>query len=535
MQKKQAISYVRFSSARQKFGSSVERQEAMIAAWLTNNPDYKASELKYKDLGKSGSKGEHIKEGGNFAKLLLAVKEGHIRSGDVILVEAIDRTGRLPLMKMLNLIITPILEAGVSIITLDDGFTYTEETLNGSHVFLLVAKIQAAHDYSKSLGNRITDSYTLRRNAAKKDCVTPKRMTPVWLNSDGTKREDVVPWIKLAFELYVSGMGKATIAQRMRESGVKRLAKCSGPGVEGWLRNKAVIGKWETLADKPGHQIIDDVYPVIIEPSLFYKAQIRAEKMKTIRPVKTAKHFLVGLVRCGSCGKSYIIQNKDGVPHSMRCRTRQQLRTCENSHIVPKPVVDAIYRYTSVRAADEAIAQQQMGVNQKEILTHEAKLLELNRQFENLVQMIKEFGFDDSNKEAYRQAKAEREAAENALTILRATATTPSNSFVKFWQEKGKGLDLERDDPQQLAAMLRTVDYAITINADGRITSSHSDTVYRYGGVDRREDKYILKAGEKLILVPKKDYLEYEPDEPDEPAESVWTDEDYENLRCQHE
>ncbi|WP_448144695.1 recombinase family protein [Pseudomonas silesiensis] len=536
MQKKQAISYTRYSSSRQHYGSSIERQDAMIAEWLTKHSDeYERSTLRFKDLAKSGYHGEHIEQGGGFGELLFAVKHGAIKAGDVVLVEAIDRTGRLETFDMIIDIIGPILKAGVSIITLDDGIEYTKASVGGNQIYLLIAKIQAAHSYSETLSRRVAASYTKRRTKAKNEGVTPKRMTPVWLNSDGSVREDVAPWVKLAFELYVAGMGKATIAKRMRESGVKRLAKSSGPGVEGWLRNKAAIGKWETLAGTPDHQTIDGVYPVIIEPSLFYKAQTHAEKMKTTRPVKTAKHFLVGLVRCGSCGKNYIVQNRDGVPHSMRCRIRQQNRDCENSHIVPKPVMDTIYRYTSARAADEALAQQQMGVNEKEIVIQEAKLLELNRQFENLAKTIKELGPEPEFLEAYKRAREEREAAENALVILRATATTPSNSFVKYWQEKGKVWDLERDDPQLLASMLRTVDYSITINADGRITSSHSDSVFKYLGVDRKEDKYKLMSGEKLILVPKIDYPEREPDEPDEPAESVWTDDDYENLRSQYE
>lgn len=525
MQQKQAISYVRFSSTRQKGGSSVDRQEAMIADWLTQHPDYDLSTLSYKDLGKSGFKGEHIEAGGGFGDLLVAVEEGRIKAGDVVLVETIDRAGRLPPMKMLKLIISPILESGVSIITLDDNIEYTEASLEGPQIFLLVAKIQAAHGYSKTLSSRVEASYVKRRADAKEGKQV-KRWTPVWLTTEGQIIERVAVHIKEAFELYVAGMGKASIAVRMRETGEPELAKASGPGVEGWLRNKTAIGYWND---------IPNAYTAIIEPSLFYKAQIHAENVKTKRPVKTAKHFLVGLVRCGSCGKNYIIQNKDGSPHSMRCRTRQNLKDCENSHIVPKPVMDAIYRYTAVRAADEAMAQQQMGVNEKEIITHEAKLLTLNRQFENLAKTIKELGPEPEFMEAYKQAREDREAAESALIILRATATTPSNSFVKYWQEKGKVSDLERDDPQQLAAMLRTVDYAITVNADGRITSSHSDVTFRYTGVDRQEDKYKLMSGERLILVPKRDYPECEPDAPDEPAETVWTEEDYEDLRRQYE
>lgn len=534
MQKKNhAISYVRFSSPRQHGGSSVERQENMIAKWLIENPEYERSDLKFKDLAKSGYHGEHIEAGGGFGKLLVAVQEGAIRTGDVVLVEAIDRAGRLEALDMLTLIIAPILKAGVSIITLDDGTKYTKESVGGTQIFLLVAKIQAAHGYSQALSRRVAESYSLRRKAAKNEGITPRRMTPVWLNSDGTVRQDVSPWIKVAFELYVSGLGKNTIAKRMRESGVQQLAKCSGPTVEGWLRNKAVIGKWETLPGTPDHQIIDDVYPVIIEPSLFYKAQIHAEKVKTQRPVKTASHFLVGLVRCGSCGKNYIMQNKDGSPHSLRCRTRQVQKECDNSRVIPKAVMDEVYSRTSIRAARQAVAQQNMGVNEKEIISREAELMAISKRVERLAQAISDVGPMPEMLAALRQAQAEREAAERALVLLRTTV-----SPVSSWKEQGDIWTLEKEDPQRLAAMLRTVDYAITVNSDGGITSSHSEITYRYIGVDRKEDKYKLMVGEDLVLVAKATEIEHRYAEPfnlDEPAESVWTEDDYENLRLQYE
>jgi len=533
-QKKQAISYVRFSDARQRVGSSVERQEKMIADWLALHPDYEVSQLRYKDLAKSGFHGEHIVAGGGFGDLLVAVQEGEIRAGDVVLVEAIDRAGRLAPMRMLKLIISPILEAGVSIITLDDNTEYTEASLEGPQIFLLIAKIQAAHGYSKLLSERVSASYESRRKQAKENGTTPKRMTPVWLNSDGTVIEEVVPWIKTAFELYVSGVGKTTIAKRLRESGVPALAKASGFGVGHWLKNQAVIGKWEVLIDTADYHVIDDVYPVIIEPSLFYKAQIRAEKMKTERPIKTARHFMVGLVKCGACGKNYIIQNKDGKPHSMRCITRANQQACSNSHIVPKPAIDAIYSYTSIAAALEAISNQQMGVNDKEIVTREAELHELSRKVASLLQTVDAVGFMPELAAKLKEAKSAREAAENALVILRSTVVAPQGSG---WNEMGKLWTLEREDSQRLAAMLRGVGYAITVNPDGRITSSHTDIVYRYLGVDRKEDKYKLMANDKLMLVRKgsvEDYPYFEPFQEIE-GEATWDEADYENLRQQYE
>lgn len=531
---KQAISYVRFSSDRQKHGSSVERQEGMIAEWIKAHPDYGTSELKFSDLGKSGFHGEHIKEAGGFGKLLVAVEEGLIKQGDVVLVEAIDRTGRLEPMDMLTLVINPILKAGVSIITLDDNTTYSKESVNTAQIFLLVAKIQAAHGYSAALSTRVADSYKKRRKDAAKYGIVPRRITPVWLNPDGTPRDEVVPWIKTAFELYVSGVGKSTIAKRMRESGVERLAKASGPGVEGWLRNKAVIGKWETLEGTPHHQVIDDIYPAIIEPSLFYKAQVHAEKMKTQRPIKTANHFLVGLVRCGECEKNYIVQNLHGKPHTMRCRTRQSQNDCTNSHCVPKPVLDAIYRHTSVTAAVEAVQQQQMGVNEKEIVTREAELLTLAKRVEGLAEAVKQAGPMPELIEALKQSRIEREAAENALVILRSTVVSPAGTG---WNEMGKVWKLEANDAQRLAAMLRMVGYHITVQNTGEITSSHSDVLYRYIGVDRALDKYKLLVNGKLTFIPKgyvDDYPYHEPFQEVE-GEVTWNAEDYTNLQAQYE
>lgn len=89
-----AFSYVRFSSDQQKHGASLDRQRDMVAAWLRENPDHTLSDLRFEDLGVSGFKGDHLDNA--FGRLLAAVKSGEIQPGDSILIEAIDRAGRLP-------------------------------------------------------------------------------------------------------------------------------------------------------------------------------------------------------------------------------------------------------------------------------------------------------------------------------------------------------------------------------------------------------------------------------------------------------
>lgn len=489
-----AFSYARFSSARQKRGSSLERQKAMLANWLSLHPEYSLSVETYQDLGKSAWKGDHIKEGGDFAKLLAAVEEGVIKSGDAVLVESIDRTGRLPVLEMLSTIVSPILRAGVSIITLEDGIVFTEASLNeGGHIYILVGKIQAARQYSDNLSRRLKGSYDSRRRQAAEEGKTPKRHTPVWLTSEGVVIDEVAEQIKVAFELYTSGLGKAVIAKRMRESGIAALAKTSGPGVEGWLRNEAVIGRWNG----------SEVYKPIIDQSLYHLAQIEGERRKTAPTAKTATHFYVGLVKCGSCGGNFIMRTIKGVQVSMRCRKRQELKGCDNKKVIPKTVIDAVYERTAKPATHRLVAKERSGVNEKAIIAGEAKILELSKRIQAMVTAFSASMIPEVASQI-ESLNGERQDAERELALLKATVERPPNVF----RVNGRVEILERTDPQRLAAMLRSVGYTITIYSDGRLTSSESESTYRYAGVDRKEDKYKLMWGDTELLVSKVSYVD---------------------------
>lgn len=196
--------------------------------------------------------------------------------------------------------------------------------------------------------------------------------------------------------------------------------------------------------------------------------------------------------------------------------------------------MDKIYAYTSPRAAQEAIAQQELGVNEKEILGHEADLMAVSKKVENLAETISQVGPMPELITALRHAQTDRDAAERAVTLLRATVVVPAT---QGWRTQGEIWTLEKEDPQRLAAMLRTVGYSITVHADGRITSTHTDTTFRYAGADRKTDRYKLMNGDKLILIEKKstEYPYWEAFDGDDVAESVWLEEDYADLQRQHE
>ena len=97
-----AISYIRFSSKIQEKGDSLRRQQELINNWLKDNPDVTLSDLTFQDLGRSGYHGSHLKH--QFGDMMDAIEANLIKSGDYILVEAIDRIGRLEMLTALNII-----------------------------------------------------------------------------------------------------------------------------------------------------------------------------------------------------------------------------------------------------------------------------------------------------------------------------------------------------------------------------------------------------------------------------------------------
>ena len=142
-----AISYTRFSAIHQGKGSTQDRQDKMVAQWFIDNPEVEKSDLSAIDKGKSAYKGDHLSHG--LGSILKAIDEGFISSGDYILVEAIDRLGRMEPMEMFGLM-QQIVSRDVTLVTLEDDVEYTKELLNEqvSSLYILVGKIQQAHELS---------------------------------------------------------------------------------------------------------------------------------------------------------------------------------------------------------------------------------------------------------------------------------------------------------------------------------------------------------------------------------------------------
>lgn len=480
-----AISYIRFSTGKQAKGSSHERQQSMLAHWLDANPGFPLWTESFKDLGISGFSGKHLESG--FGLLLAAIENGSIQPGDVILIEAMDRIGRLEPMEMLPLL-SRIVSSGVDIVTLDDGIRYNRESANSNHLFLLVAKVQQAHQYSDTLSRRMKASYSSRKRAAAEG-VTPKRNTPVWLTSEGELIPEIAPLVKQAFEDYASGLGERRIFERIFEGNDNPLLARMAPStVKRWMNNRTAIGEWNG---------IPNVYPAVIEPELFYRVQKRMEDKFSPRGAPT-KHRFTGLVVCAECGKNFNTKHyqETGLT-SMECSSRARRGSvgCSNNRSIPEPIIDLAFNLTNAKHVLMALEGQQLTASQKRDMELEGEIGEVNKKIQKIIGFMQNLEEEDRGDLGgqYKILQAEKRVlqAEKDGLVIDDTASI---------KDKLTNINDITKDAMKANALLQTVGYQLVCHVDGRVT--FEDQTFKYEGWGRSEDvhKVVLPDGAHIKL-----------------------------------
>lgn len=499
MSSKIAHSYIRFSSAQQSTGDSLKRQQELLAKWMVAHPDHTLSSTRFTDLGISGFRRKHLQNG--FGKLLAAIEHGDIARGDVVLIEAIDRAGRFNPNSMLHTL-TGITDAGVRLITLDDGLEYNDDPNNTNNLFLLVAKCQQAHQYSAALSSRVKAAYaTKREKAAKGEGVT--RRTPLWLDADGKLVEDLAPLIVSIFQDFADGIGERRILARVR--GQHPLLDNLNPTtIKKWLKNPTAIGRWQPRpVDRVEQAPIEDVYPAVVSKELWHRVQKRLASGTKIKSA-SAVYLLSGLVRCGRCGKNFGVVNVKRSPAVMLCMGRHRLGEagCSNSRSIPMHVLDYIRSQTMYGAMQRAAASQNLSSGEKRMIEIDGELTELRRRELNAAEAVVQYGMSKAITDVLDKVLAQIGELEQEKVLLKV-APVPSTL------EDMVGLQhaLLDDDKQRLNALLQGVGYAIvcdgptiTVN-EPHIETGGSVQVYEYKGSHRPTETYrLLENGQLLAL-----------------------------------
>jgi DNA invertase Pin-like site-specific DNA recombinase len=337
-----AISYMRFSASHQEKGSTLERQQEKIDQWLANNPDVEKSHLSRVDKGASGYTGQHLERG--FGDIQQAIKDKEIKAGDYLLVEAIDRLGRLEPMDMIAMI-NPICKAGVVIVTLEDNHHYSKESLasNGFELIMLAGKVQQAYEYSNRLSTRVLGGNKKKRANAKEGKEI-KKVNPIWLTNKGRLIPENAKMVKACIDLYLAGLGSRAIIIKLQTK-YTHLNTVHPTTLKRWFSNPAIIGDWNAKGGT-----IEGIFEPLIDKDTFFTLQ-RAIKHRALHPSPPRHYDLSGLLVCEKCGKAFHYRRKvhnDTTIIYSNCGTylKRGAIYCDNNKTWPYEILLYIYRET---------------------------------------------------------------------------------------------------------------------------------------------------------------------------------------------
>lgn len=170
--------------------------------------------------------------------------------------------------------------------------------------------------------------------------------------------------VRKMFKLYEKMGSSKSVAQWLQEHGIKtkRGGEWTNSTVLQVLRNPVYIGiyRWNYRksgrgAKKPADEVIvkEDAVPAIIDREQWERVQelINSNRKGQVSNRKKYDHLLVGLLKCGYCGKNYVGARstrpyKDGIhPTYYRCSRNALNGTCHNKGISGYQLEPFIFEY----------------------------------------------------------------------------------------------------------------------------------------------------------------------------------------------
>jgi DNA invertase Pin-like site-specific DNA recombinase len=180
-----AYSYVRFSTAEQSKGDSLDRQSRMAREWANQRGVQLDAELDLTDKGISAYLGANA-ETGALGAFLLAVSIGTVPKGSWLLVESLDRISRENAWRAVSTI-QSIVSAGVTVVDLSDGGReYSAEMLQKDTMLfiMMVLRFTRANEESQLKGTRVAAAFRSKRNSFAGNQALDKpytRRLPAWM------------------------------------------------------------------------------------------------------------------------------------------------------------------------------------------------------------------------------------------------------------------------------------------------------------------------------------------------------------------
>jgi DNA invertase Pin-like site-specific DNA recombinase len=337
-----AYSYLRFSTPGQLEGDSLRRQTEAARDYAERHGLELDTALNLRDLGVSAFRGKNAVEGA-LGAFIGAVDSGKVKKGSYLLVESLDRLSRDRIMAALTQF-ADLLGKGVRIVTLSDGQKYDESSLDNLQGLIVpLAIMSRANEESEMKSKRGRAAWEQKKKRAAETGELVTRSVPAWIRVRDGKMEFIARKAKVVqriFELARDGWGTQRIARTFNVEGVPVFGRGNGwtqSYIRLILKNAAVIGQYQPMRNihkngkserVPDGDPIDNYFPPVIEPSLFYSVK-HSKRGPSPKGDGLQKNLLSKLVFCGKCGAPCHYVNKGRGNVYLVCDNRRRFRSCD--------------------------------------------------------------------------------------------------------------------------------------------------------------------------------------------------------------
>ncbi|HHN0420232.1 TPA: recombinase family protein [Pseudomonas aeruginosa] len=342
-----AYAYIRYSSKAQGEAGkdSVDRQMASIQAITKHHDVELLPENIFSDTGVSAHDGSNKKKG-KLKDLIDMINDVHIKPGDYIFVESIDRLSRQRLLQAKELV-NGILEKGVILITTIDGQRYEKpnetnriDDLQQDILLSVIAK--RAHEESKTKSVRRKSAWNRAKKLADEDKAIFNGHNPPYgisYNKEENRFEIVEDEAQEIRDIFES-LKYVGVSLTIRKINAYAKRKWTNKNIHLLLQTKYVLGSYmaqrrDENKNKVFERFIEGYYPQIVSYELFNEAldamKLRAHRKhygnQTVGSLNIFRHA----IKCDCCNASMLFEkqtNPKGVCYGyFHCFTRKELKT----------------------------------------------------------------------------------------------------------------------------------------------------------------------------------------------------------------
>lgn len=313
-------SYIRWSSEKQRVGSTLDRQLAQAHEVAERHGLELVEQIT--DEGVSAYKGRNAKDGA-LGDFIAAVEDGAIDANSWLVVENLDRISRAHILDAQTLLMN-LLKLGLTIVTGMDGKVYSAETIKENPMDLMysIMLFSRAHEESKTKAKRTNGSALsiirkhqsgIRSEEGHALAIKAVGSNMWWVDAKGqyVKPHDYYwPIAQEVIEMMMTGMGSYRIKDYLDKTydpPSKFKKGWSINALRKMAHNRALIGEKSIKVDGSEYTL-DEYYPALLTEDGFYKLRTVKEANRSASTSKTKEGLVTGIkvAKCGHCGEALV-------------------------------------------------------------------------------------------------------------------------------------------------------------------------------------------------------------------------------------